>query len=308
MDELYPIGDVARRTGLSVSAIRFYADAGVIAPTGHTGAGYRLYDVHAIAALELVRTLRELGAGLDDIRRLLAGETSLHDLASAHLDLVERQLRTLQARRAVLRTVVRQHTATEQVNLMHKLASMSDDDRARLIEEFWTEVTDGLDLSDLVDELIRMRPVLPEEPTTAQLEAWITLADTVRDPAFRAAVRDYLHDTFASGTGERWSDADAARLAGLLGEARVAAEAGLPADSPQARDLATRFLAMLAEGNPDGGDVRRQVIDADPAARAERGAEPLGRYHALVAAINGTPAPPYGAPASRWLHAAVRAL
>src|SRR5438045_1076602 len=26
MNELYPIGDVARRTGLSVSAIRFYAD------------------------------------------------------------------------------------------------------------------------------------------------------------------------------------------------------------------------------------------------------------------------------------------
>ncbi|NBE96631.1 MULTISPECIES: MerR family transcriptional regulator, partial [Nonomuraea] len=32
-NELYPIGDVARRTGLSVSAIRYYSDAGVIDPT-----------------------------------------------------------------------------------------------------------------------------------------------------------------------------------------------------------------------------------------------------------------------------------
>ncbi|WP_345390901.1 MerR family transcriptional regulator [Nonomuraea salmonea] len=32
MDELYSIGDAARRTGLSVSAIRFYADAGIVAP------------------------------------------------------------------------------------------------------------------------------------------------------------------------------------------------------------------------------------------------------------------------------------
>ncbi len=80
--ELYSIGDVARRTGLSVSAIRFYADEGVVTPTGLTEGGFRRYDVHAVARLELVRTLRDLGAGLDDIRRVLTAETSLHDLAS----------------------------------------------------------------------------------------------------------------------------------------------------------------------------------------------------------------------------------
>ncbi|HEX2132046.1 MAG TPA: MerR family transcriptional regulator [Actinophytocola sp.] len=106
-NQLYPIGDVARRTGLS--AVRFYADAGVVEPTSHSDAGYRRYDVHAIARLELVRTLRELGAGLDDIRRLLADETPLRDLATTHLAL-ERQLRQLRARRAVLRTIVNQPT------------------------------------------------------------------------------------------------------------------------------------------------------------------------------------------------------
>jgi DNA-binding transcriptional MerR regulator len=59
--------------GLSVSAVRFYSDAGIVTPTGHTDAGYRLYDIQAIDRLEFVRTLRELGSGLDDIRRLLAG-------------------------------------------------------------------------------------------------------------------------------------------------------------------------------------------------------------------------------------------
>lgn len=99
---------MARRTGLS--AVRFYADAGVVESTNHSDAGYRRYDVHAIARLELVRTLRELGAGLDDIRRLLADETPLRDLATTHLALVERQLRQLRARRAVLRTIVNQPT------------------------------------------------------------------------------------------------------------------------------------------------------------------------------------------------------
>jgi hypothetical protein len=38
-DCLYPIGDVARRTGLAVSAIRYYSDEGIVAPTGTTAAG-----------------------------------------------------------------------------------------------------------------------------------------------------------------------------------------------------------------------------------------------------------------------------
>ncbi|WP_372444580.1 helix-turn-helix domain-containing protein [Micromonospora humida] len=41
MDEWLSIGEVARRTGLSVSAIRFYVDEGIVAPAGYTGAGYR---------------------------------------------------------------------------------------------------------------------------------------------------------------------------------------------------------------------------------------------------------------------------
>jgi DNA-binding transcriptional MerR regulator len=108
-----------------VSAIRFYADEGVVTPTGLTEGGFQQYDVDAIARLELVRTL--------------------HDLAVTHLRLGDDQLRQFRARRAVLRTIVRQHTTTEQVSLMRKLVSMSDDDRDRLVDRFWDFVTDGLD-------------------------------------------------------------------------------------------------------------------------------------------------------------------
>jgi DNA-binding transcriptional MerR regulator len=99
VNELYSIGDVARRTGLSVSAIRFYADQGVVAPSGLTEGGFRRYDVHAIARLEFVRTLRDLGAGLEDIRRVLVTETTLHVLAAAHLRVAEEQLQQFRARR-----------------------------------------------------------------------------------------------------------------------------------------------------------------------------------------------------------------
>lgn len=107
-DTLYSIGDVAHRTGLSVSAIRYYADEGLVRPTDATDGGHRLYDVDAIARLEFVRTLRDLETSLDQVRRVLVGTTSLRDILAEHLDVVEKRSTDIQAKRAVLRALVRQ--------------------------------------------------------------------------------------------------------------------------------------------------------------------------------------------------------
>ncbi|MFK0103777.1 MerR family transcriptional regulator [Streptomyces sp. NPDC091217] len=325
MNELYSIGDVARRTGLSVSAIRFYADEGVVTPTGLTDGGFRRYDVHAIARLELVRTLRDLGAGLDDIRRVLAAETTLHDLAVTHLRLVEDRLRQFRARRAVLRTIVRQHTTTEQVSLMHKLVSMSDDDRDRLIDRFWDFVTDGLEVHPgYVERLRSGRPHLPEEPSTEQLEAWIDLAEIVQDEEFRTTLRDFFHRTFATEQGKLIASPEIMdrieRHRKLRLEAQAAQQAGVPTDSPQARDIAERVAADSADlaaaltGEYDVDRARRSIVEFDPDGRAAQwaatsaGLQLLTRYHSLVATINGTPQPdPDRAAATReWTAAALR--
>lgn len=316
MDDMYSIGDAARRTGLSVSAIRFYSDAGIITPTEYTGAGHRRYDIRAIARLELVRTLRELGASLDDIRQLLADEITPTDLATAHLALVERQLSRFRARRAVLRTIVRQRSTTAQVSLMHKLVSMSDDDRVRLIEEFWTDVTDGLDVQGFfVDYLRPWWPNLPAEPTSEQLEAWIELADMTQGVEFREAVRRFFSETFAAaaagGPESTPTDDDVEQQVAILTEARAAAEAGLPVDSPRARELAGRWVTWMAAraGDQDITDVQRRLVDADPRPHVARHVELLGRYNSLTATVNGAPRPQASdAPASTWLHAAVAAL
>lgn len=324
VNELYPIGDVARRTGLSVSAIRYYADEGVVEPTDLSAGGFRRYDVQAVARLEVVRTLRELGAGLEDIRDVLSSKKTLAELAAAHLDLVERQLRQFGARRAVLRTIVRQHTTTEQVSLMHKLVSMSDDDRDRLITAFWDFVTDGLDIDPgYVERLRSQRPHLPDEPSTEQLEAWIELADLVRDEDFRAAMRDYYHRAFNNEKGRLMATpemvARAERQRNLYLEARAAQQAGVPADSPQARDIAERTAAARAEmlaamtGEHDVEKMRRSMVDYDPSRMVEMRAKMTGlplsiRYLTLVATINGTPGPDpeKAAAVQKWVAAALR--
>lgn len=326
MTEFYPIGDVARRTGLSVSAIRFYADEGVVTPTRLTEGGFRQYDVAAIARLELVRTLRDLGAGLDDIRRVLAEQTTMHDLAVAHLRLVEDQLRQFQARRAVLRTIVRQHTTTEQVSLMHKLVSMSDDDRDRLITEFWDFVTEDLDVHPgYVRLLHNRRPHLPEEPSTEQLEAWIELAEIVQDEEFRTALRQFFRRAFGTERGRLMATPDmvarAEQQGRLMREARAAQQAGVPPDSPQAREIAERVAANRAEfaaamtGEHDVDRARRGIVEFDRdrmaalwQAISSSGLDLLTRYLSLVATINGTPRPDPGwATAVReWMAAALR--
>ncbi len=309
--ELYPIGDAARRSGLSVSAVRFYADAGVVEPTRLTDAGHRLYDIDTIARLELVRTLRELDTDLEEIRRLLAGGTTLHDLLTTHLEVVERQERTMRARRAVLRTLIKQGATTARADLMHKLVSMTDEEREQVIDDFWNDVGEGLDVPEgFVDRLREMRPVLPADPTAAQLEAWIELADLVRDPEFREAVRTYLRDTYSTDVGRsiaspRFQDFMYGSGTELMKEVLAAHRDGESPRSPRAQEAITRFMEeaagvsdtsltptirnRMAEAFRQIPDIERQIAEEDAASEDPVYDDTHGRYLTLVAAVNGTP-------------------
>lgn len=168
----FTIGELARRTGLPVKTIRFYSDEGLLPPTGRTHAGYRLYDAQAMARLELVKTLRELGLGLPEVERALGGQTTVAELAAVHVDAIEEQIRRLKLRRSVLRAVAKRGSELEEVKLMNRLASMSDEERRRLIDEFWDEMVDGLNVNEeFYDRMRSAKPELPDDPTAEQLEA-----------------------------------------------------------------------------------------------------------------------------------------
>ena len=60
-EPLFTIGQLSRRVGVPVKTIRYWSDEGVLPVARRSAAGYRLYDLQAVARLELVATLRELG-------------------------------------------------------------------------------------------------------------------------------------------------------------------------------------------------------------------------------------------------------
>lgn len=65
------IGDLARRTGLAVSAIRFYETHGIVAPLRNAG-GHRRYGRSDIRRLSFVMAAQKLGFSLSEITPHLA--------------------------------------------------------------------------------------------------------------------------------------------------------------------------------------------------------------------------------------------
>ncbi|WCT75232.1 MerR family transcriptional regulator [Sphingomonas naphthae] len=95
MPDSLDIADVARRTGLTARALRFYEGRGLVRPL-RSASGRRLYAPDDIERLGRIVALKAAGFSLADIGRLLAHKTI--DLAA----LVEAQLQALDARAAEL--------------------------------------------------------------------------------------------------------------------------------------------------------------------------------------------------------------
>ncbi len=70
MSERISIGQVAERTGLSISAIRFYETQGLVNPVRNNG-GQRRYLRSDIRRLSFVLIAQQLGFSIDDIRTRL---------------------------------------------------------------------------------------------------------------------------------------------------------------------------------------------------------------------------------------------
>lgn len=71
-ETLLKIGELARRTGVSVRALHHYDEIGLLSPSHRTSGGHRLYTESDVARLQQIRSLRELGLGLDDIAKSLS--------------------------------------------------------------------------------------------------------------------------------------------------------------------------------------------------------------------------------------------
>ena len=297
--DLYGIGALARRTGVSVRTIRFWCDSGVVPATTRSAAGHRLYDARALARVELVATLRELGLGLSEIRAVLEERSTVSEVASIHMRALDAEIRALRLHRAVLSVIASRGASTEEMGMLNELARLSASERQRLVDDFIADTFGSVsDASGIGERMRQVTPALPDDPTPEQLRAWVEVAELVQDPSFRARVRE-----MAVAGARQNGDQPMAREQGRAFAAAVSEHAG-PA-----------LAAGVDPASSEAEEVIRRILpDAEPAKRAETARQlatftdaRVERYWQLVSVINGWGAFRPATPAFQWLIEALRA-
>jgi len=306
VSEAFPIGRLAAVTGLPVKTIRFYSDAGLLPPSGRTGAGHRRYTVTDVARLQLVRTLRDLDVPLEAIGQLLAGRRELGELLAAHAHALEARDRALHRQLAVLRAAAASPTAAT-LRRVHALSRLEAAERGRLLDRFWDRVTAGLAGGEAVDRLRAAgTPELPDAPTPEQLDAWLELAELAADEDFQRPTRENARRG-ARAVGDGFDpDAWTRRIGGGLAAAAELRAGGVDPSDPRAATAVAAMAGGFAElmGRRDGPAFRRWLVerlDAHTDPRAER-------YWELVGIVRGRPGEEFAAVVAdhAWLLAALR--
>lgn len=98
----YAIGEIARRTGVNIETVRYYERINIMPKPDRTAGGNRQYNYDQLKRLSFIKTSRELGFSIDEIRTLLemvdqqdftCGE--VHDLTIGHLASVREKIKGL---------------------------------------------------------------------------------------------------------------------------------------------------------------------------------------------------------------------
>jgi len=300
---IWAIGQLASASGLPVKTIRYYSDAGLL-PAHRTAAGHRRYAPADLARLQLIRSLRSLDVDLATIAELLVDNIELPDLLRGHATTLQVRLRALQRQAAVARAAADAPT-DRTLTRLHLLPRIEAAERDQLLERFWDDALHPVPDADAAWFRTMGLPDLPAEPTGAQLDAWLELAELAADPAFRQTTTAnagwFWAHTRRDFEPSHWQE----RLEQALDLARGAMAAGVSPGDPEARPAVQAYVVAHAEAFDQQASpsfarwLHQQLADlTDP--RAER-------WWHLVAHIRPTTtAPARSVTTTTWLHQALR--
>jgi MerR family Zn(II)-responsive transcriptional regulator of zntA len=110
------IGEIARRAGMSVRAVRYYEELGLLQPDSHSSGGFRLYSEKNLKRLRVIDFLKSLGLSLAEIREILLAKKSsggniesvrtLFKIYGERLSQIESQIKALSDMRDEIAQVV----------------------------------------------------------------------------------------------------------------------------------------------------------------------------------------------------------
>ncbi|GIJ25591.1 hypothetical protein Vqi01_07530 [Micromonospora qiuiae] len=279
--DLRSIGELARASGLTVSALRFYDAAGVLVPASvDPVTGYRRYTDDQVAPARLVAGLRRVGMPVAEIAQAVRAEpAAVHRLLDAHLRRLANGL--ADARREVSR--IRSLLPADQPSGATRLV-LAGGDLAAAVDAVRFAVGTDPDLPALNGVLFDVAEDGVRLVATDRHRLAVTRADAaVRGPTVRALLPVAAVDELRQRLGPP-DEAPSRRRLGpsdevpevrltMLGPQVVADVAGdqlsitpLPHDFPD-------YHALLP-GPGDGGAARRVCVDVERLVAALRAGEP----------------------------------
>lgn len=113
---MYTIGQFAKKTGLTIRALRYYDEKGLVNPASLTEGGQRLYNDDNILTVQKIVTYKYLDFSIEEIKALLLEEQPLLDSLKEQRALMEEKKRQLEKVMASLDTAIAIHEKIEVVD------------------------------------------------------------------------------------------------------------------------------------------------------------------------------------------------
>jgi MerR family transcriptional regulator, mercuric resistance operon regulatory protein len=107
MDSELRIGEVAKRSGVTVDTLRYYERLELLPRTGRSAGGFRLFGPEHVARVQFIKQAQELGFSLEEIKSLLATGGAaecrkVRDLLQQKLSDLDERLKAMRHFRRVL--------------------------------------------------------------------------------------------------------------------------------------------------------------------------------------------------------------
>lgn len=141
MDQTLDIREVARRTGLTSRALRFYEARGLLKPLRSYN-GRRFYGAGELERIQQILALKRAGLSLAQISKLTErGQLDLAGLVNAQLNLIEERKSEIEEARQLLLAVKSRIDRGEPVDAATFCSLIRNGDRIMEAED-WKKVTD----------------------------------------------------------------------------------------------------------------------------------------------------------------------
>lgn len=128
------IGELSKKTGLSIDAIRFYEKSGLIKGPERTEGGYREFNRDAVAAMEFISHCRALDIPITEIKKLLSVRSGsarscrqANEVVDAQLVILReriKELKQLEKTLSDIRSVCNSELAPEKCEIIRSIQKM----------------------------------------------------------------------------------------------------------------------------------------------------------------------------------------